>query len=363
MSTAEAAHDEATHEQGQQTTARSRVPPSSPGLSAGWLLRTAAFAAVLAGVTGLILGPGARGNAGEGVVVWTDRASAFTAYLLVSLLLGLFLWSAFELVRVHGMGLPVRAVLLGGSAAVVAISLLGLRDRLPADWGVVLSAAATVVAMAGAWRSARAPHTRALAGMLLLFAFAAIWRLAAFELAREAGERARVQLYELGRLCASAGVLLEALGQLVAVAWLWTRSRLWGQLGSFAALAGALVLAWGVSQGAHSGAPLWQAVVHTALSESPGLPTPEWKLFEFAVFLVPASLLLALVAALQPRQVPAVAATVALALVSRGAFDAPLRALCVVVAALWASLASADERAMWQTLLEDRKRRLAEEEA
>jgi hypothetical protein len=50
-----------------------------------------------------------------------------------------------------------------------------------------------------------------------------------------------------------------------------------------------------------------------------------------------------------------------LALVSRGAFDAPLRALCAVVAAQWAALASADERAMWRVLLGDRKRKVDEE--
>jgi hypothetical protein len=76
------------------------------------------------------------------------------------------------------------------------------------------------------------------------------------------------------------------------------------------------------------------------------------------VFLVPASLLLALVAAAQPNQVVALVATVALALVSRGSFDAPLRALCAAVASQWATLACSDERAMWRTLLDDRKRKL-----
>jgi hypothetical protein len=54
-------------------------------------------------------------------------------------------------------------------------------------------------------------------------------------------------------------------------------------------------------------------------------------------------------------------ATVSLALVSRGAFDAPLRALCAVAAAQWAALSSGDERAMWRALIDDRKRRLADE--
>jgi hypothetical protein len=59
--------------------------------------------------------------------------------------------------------------------------------------------------------------------------------------------------------------------------------------------------------------------------------------------------------------VPAITATLALALVSRGAFDVPLRALCAAAAAEWAVLACVDEKAMWRTLIEDRKGRLAED--
>jgi hypothetical protein len=98
-------------------------------------------------------------------------------------------------------------------------------------------------------------------------------------------------------------------------------------------------------------------VLHTALADAAGVPSP-FAFDALAVFLVPASLLLALVAASQPNQVVTVVATVALALVSRGSFDAPLRALCAVVAAQWTALTCVDERAMWRTLLEERKRKL-----
>ncbi len=101
-------------------------------------------------------------------------------------------------------------------------------------------------------------------------------------------------------------------------------------------------------------------MVHTALADAPGVPSP-YGLDALATFLVPASLLLAFAAAAQPNQVVAIAATMALALVSRGAFDAPLRALCGVVAAQWAALSCIDQRAMWRTLIDDRKKRLEEE--
>jgi hypothetical protein len=74
---------------------------------------------------------------------------------------------------------------------------------------------------------------------------------------------------------------------------------------------------------------------------------PPYGLDAVATFLVPASLLLALASVAQPKQVVVIVATMALALVSRGAFDAPLRALCAVAASQWAALAWADERGMW----------------
>jgi hypothetical protein len=45
-----------------------------------------------------------------------------------------------------------------------------------------------------------------------------------------------------------------------------------------------------------------------------------------------------------------VAGALALALVSRGSFDAPLRALASVAAAAWIALTMADDRAMWKGL-------------
>jgi hypothetical protein len=337
-----------------------RSPRTSPGLAAGWLLRTAGFASVAAGLAALVVAPGVRGNASESIVVVADRASAVLAYFLGALLLALVIWGALELVRVLGVSLPPRLALIGTGGLVVILAIISFKERLHFPVPVVLSIAASVAAIAGAWASARAPHTRAAAGVLISFAFAALARLAAWRLAMSASDQGSMQLYDVSRGLATAGVLFEGFGQLVAVAWLGTRSKLWGQLGAFVAVAGALVLTWGVAKGVHSGASLWQAMLHTALADAPGVPSP-FGLDKVAVFLVPSSLLLALVSVAQPRQVAAVVAVMALALVSRGAFDAPLRALCAVTAAVWSALACADERAMWRTLIEDRKRRLEED--
>ncbi len=59
------------------------VPPSSPGLAAGWLLRVTAFAAVAAGIMGVVVAPGVRGNAGQRVVDLVDRGSATFSYFLL----------------------------------------------------------------------------------------------------------------------------------------------------------------------------------------------------------------------------------------------------------------------------------------
>jgi hypothetical protein len=235
-----------------------------------------------------------------------------------------------------------------------------LRDRLPPPLAVLVAAAAAVASIAGGYVAARAAHTRALAGVLFALAFAGVARLGAWELATVAGDRASVALFGASRWLATAGVVLEASGQMIAVTWLGTRSRSVGQLGSIVALIVAFVVTWGVARGVHSEAAPWQAILHTALADAPGVPPP-FGLDAVATFLVPASLLLAFVSAAQPNQVVALVATVALALVSRGAFDAPLRALCAVTASQWAALACADERSMWRTLMDDRKRRLADE--
>jgi hypothetical protein len=363
MSTAEVTREMPPEDQG---TTHARPQPSSPTLGASWLLRVAGFTAVAAGATGVVLAPGLRGHASEGGVVWAERAAGTLAYFLFAVLLGLLVWGVVELVRSHGIGVFTRSALIGGGVVVgFATFLIGMFPSMVLGRGpalAILIAAATILtAIAAAQASARAPHTRALAGMLFALAFAAIARMAAWEIALAASERASVQLYNVSRGLATAGVMFEAFGQLVAVTWLGTRSKLAGQLGSSAALVGAFILTWGVAKGMHGDAALWQGVLHTALADAPGLPAP-FGLDAVATFLVPASLLLALVVVAQPQQVAVLVSTIALGLVSRGSFDAPLRALCLVVAAQWAVLACADERAMWRTLIDDRKRRLADDD-
>jgi hypothetical protein len=87
--------------------------------------------------------------------------------------------------------------------------------------------------------------------------------------------------------------------------------------------------------------------MHTALADTTAMAAPFGAV---AAFLVCGSILLALVSVVQPRQVAAVTCALAFALISRGAFDAPLRALAAVTASIWIVIAMADDRAMWKGL-------------
>ncbi|MGA3120251.1 MAG: hypothetical protein ABSF69_05720 [Polyangiaceae bacterium] len=361
MTTAEVTRDSPAGER-RALPQPARVPPRSPLLSSAWLLRSAAYAAVAAGIAGVIIAPGIAGNASEPVVVAIDRGSSILAYFLLGLLVTVTLRGSFDLVRASEVPILPRVALIGGSAAIVALSAPALHGRIPPQLAVLIASIAAVVCLAGAYCGARTPHTRAVAGVLCAFAFGAVARLGAWELAARAGETANISLFGTSRGLATASILFDAAGQLVAVTWLGTRGKWGGQLASSAALATALVITWGVASGVHSGASFWQAILHSALADAPGVPPP-LGLDALATFLVPASLLLALVAAAQTRQIVAIVSCMALALVCRGAFDAPLCALCAVAAALWTALASMDERAMWRTLIDDRSRRAAEEAA
>jgi hypothetical protein len=319
----------------------------------------ASWVAVGSALLGVIVAPGVRGNTGESVVIASDLASRAMGCFLMGALIALFLEATLELLRTSELPAVARVALIGGGGFVVVLSGSALGDRMPPAFSILTCGAAIVVALAGAYCGARAPHTRAIGGILLAFGFAAIARLAAWEFATKAGDTANIPLFATSRGFATAGVLFEAAGQLLAVLWLSSRGKWAGQLGLTLALVAAAGLTWAVARGMHSGASLWESVVHSALADAPGVPPP-FRFDAFATFLVASSLLLALVAAAQPNQIPAVVAAMTLGLLSRGAYDVPLRALCAVTSAQWVALACVDGRSMWRTLLADRARRAAE---
>jgi hypothetical protein len=251
-------------------------------------------------------------------------------------------------------------LVVGAAGLTMALAAPALREKLPASVAVVLAGAATVGAFAGGWQAVKKAHTRLVGVVLLTFGLAALLRIGAWELAASAAERISERLYDISRGIASAAVVVEGLGQLGAAAWLGTRGRM--SLAANAAVGAAFLVTWAAANGVRPEAARWQSVLHGSLADVAGRPPP-LGLSAVATFLAAASLFLALVAVAQRRQVVAVLAALALALLSRGTLDVPLRAMAIAAAAEWILIAMLDERAMWRAMKTDRDQRITEERA
>jgi hypothetical protein len=338
-----------------------RIPSRAPVLRASGFLRMTALASVLAAALGVVIAPGLRGVASDAMVEAVNRSAWTFAYFMCALVITAILLAIFDLARASRVHALSRAAAIGSAAGVMALSAPALVRPLPPSVSIALGVAACVASLAAAWESARAHHTRAVAIILAAFSMAALGRIVSWEMARVAGEQGRQGLYALSRAIATGSLLVEALGQMLAAAWIGTRSRFVGQSLASLAVAGAFLLTWNVARGA-SDLAAWQSALHVALGTAPGLPAP-FGMNALAVFLVVASILLGLVAAVQPRQNVAVVVALALGLLGRGAFDVPLRALSATAGALWILVAVTDDRAMWRSLIDTREKRLADGEA
>jgi hypothetical protein len=324
---------------------------SGPPVVVVWAtaLRVAALIGVVSSLLGVIVYPGLRGNASEHVVAtWEDLTHTF-AYTFWGLLLVLLGRSTLELARAsHGGGFTRVTAMLGGGV-VAAVVFRALAARLEPPLAMLVAVVTCITATVSATSALRQAHTRAVGGLLLVLATSALLRLVAWEVAAVAAERASPDLYEVGRAIATAAVVLEGIGQLLGATWLGTRSRLFGQLLASLAISAAFLITWGAARGAHESAPLWQRVLQSGLVDAVGSPPP-FHLGALATFLVPAGALLALVAAVQPRQMPAIVCAASLALLAHGSYDVPLRALAATCAAHWLLLATGDPRTMWAQL-------------
>jgi hypothetical protein len=123
-------------------------------------------------------------------------------------------------------------------------------------------------------------------------------------------------------------------------AWLASR-RGWG---ARLLVNGSIILAFALTwlAGRQSDTPtLVEQVLRVSIWSSQGMPPP-FGLGPIAVFLLPASVLLALATLVLRSRAPSVLAPLTLALVAHGSYDVPLQALTAVVAAGWALLAQTD---------------------
>jgi hypothetical protein len=318
-----------------------------------WLLRTTAVTAFLAAVAGVLVAPGLRGLARDQMVdAWT-RIGGTLAYFLTGLLVTLIVTAAYGLTTAARSTSVWKGLGAASAGLVVTLAAPAILNPLPQTVSVVLAFVTSFAVFAGALQGLRASHTRAVAAMMMSLAFAGLLRVIAWNLAHIAGEHGSTQMYGTARAVATVAVAFEGLGQMIAAAWLGTRSRFGGQVLSSIAVGVAWILTFWARQGAGVSANPWAAAAHVALATASGLPQPYlWG--GLVVFLLASSILLAGVAAVQGRQLAPVVAALSLSLIGRGAFDIPLHALAAAAAALWLTVAANDERLMWQSLLATR---------
>ncbi|HEY1958111.1 MAG TPA: hypothetical protein VGH28_20970 [Polyangiaceae bacterium] len=327
----------------------SRSPESyerlaSPSLRAAWLLRTSAIVGVVSSALGATIVPGLRGIASDATITRWEHLTAGVSYAMAFLLAGLLLTGAFDLSRTRKVGLVPRALLFFGAPGVLAMLVPAFAHSLTPAGSLILVVATLLVVIGGASAGLRTPHTRALALVQLVLGFAALARVISWFIATAFQDNLRA--WVIARTFATAGVIAEGVAQMVAVAWLSTRRRMASSLASAAALIVAFAIVWMAGR-ADASSPGWECVLRSGIMGQTGAQS---TLGALEAFFVTASVLLAFACALVPRQLTVVTCGIALALLGRGAFDVPLRALAATVAAIWTTLAAADDRAMWKAL-------------
>jgi hypothetical protein len=297
-------------------------------------------------VLGAVIVPGLRGIASDAVITKWEVVSAALAYAMGLLLAGSLLTGAFDLSRTRKVGLLPRAMLFFGAPGVLAMLVPAFARPLSAVGSLILIIATLLVVTGGAIAGLRASHTRALAIAQLVLAFAGLARLLGWVIGTVLADSVRA--YSIARTFSSTGIIAEGAAQMVVVAWMSTRKRMSSSAATALALVGAFMIVW-VAGRADVASPDWQILLRTGILGQT-TPVAHSVLSALEAFFITASVLLALVCTFMRGHVTVVLCALALALLGRGAFDVPLRALAASVAALWTTLAAIDDRAMWQSL-------------
>jgi hypothetical protein len=347
---------------GETTTAAERAASPARDASrisvawAGSALVLTAVVGALAKILGVVVAPGMRGVATQRTVEAVELLSATLGYTFAALLVALVCGGSFELARARKVGVIARGTVVAFAGLVVALASPAVVQRLHTLAGFSLAVVASILAIVASASTIRTAHTRIVGGVLGMFALAALLRPMSWQLTALASERASLGLYNAGKATATIAVVVQALAALLAAAWLGTRSRIRGRLLANGAIVVAFGLTYLAARDTGDTPSALEAVLRGSLSQAAPSMLP-YGLTSIAAFLVPATVLLALVAVVQRAHAPAVLAALALALLSQGAFDVPLHALAVTAAAQWGMLAMADDRTMWTALTAARERR------
>jgi hypothetical protein len=336
-----------------------REEPAAPSISisigwAGSALLLTAIVGAAAKVFGVLVAPGMRGIASQRAMEATEIIASTLGYTLAALLVALICGGSFELARARKIGVGSRGSVVAVSGLVVALASPAVVQRLHTAAALALAIVASIIAIIASAATIRVAHTRVVGAVLGMFALSGVLRPIAWEVTALAGERASMGLYDTGRGLATFAVVVQMLATLLAAAWLGTRSRWRGRVLANGAIVLAFVITYFAARVGSDTPSTLEAVLHGSLSQAAGVRLPYEGLTRIAEFLVPATILLSLVAVVQRAVPPAVLAALALGLLSQGAFDVPLHALAVTAAAQWAMLAMVDDRSMWTAMVSAR---------
>lgn len=323
---------------------------TAPIAWAGGALLLTGVVAVLAKAFGIVIAPGLRGVAEGKTIDLVDLGTATLAYAFAALLVALVCGASFELAKTKRVPLVVRGGVVAFSGLVVALASPAVITRLQPGAAFALAIVTSLIVLAAGAVTVRSTHTRAIGAVLVLLAVTGALRPLSWMLASMSGDHANMSMFNISVVVSCIAILLQALATLFAAIWLATRSLWAGRV----AANFAVIIAFGITYLALRETEGPTSAVDAVLRTSFGQVVQTNLPFGFSAisaFLVPASILLGLVALLQRAQTPAISTALALALVSGGSFDVPLQALAAVAAAQWAMLAMADPRGMWSELM------------
>jgi len=291
-----------------------------------------AILVVMAYALGSILLPGARGSMSEGFVsrleFWSSTLSVAAVLFLGVQTMG----AALRLSVAHQGAAVARTVAVSLAGGVLALTVTSAVIRLHPLFLMGLSVVACSVAFACVRTALLSPESRAVALVLAILSFASLLRTSGWQLMFLAGEKASLTLFSTSRIVLMASTAMEAIGQVVAVAWLGSRSVWRGRLFSNIAIVVAFTATFFAARTLHSPeSSAWSRALAYGVARVLSSTQP---LSPLSAFLGISAPLLAIVALAQPRSVRLPAVCLALLLCSRGAYDIPLAALASVVAAL-----------------------------
>lgn len=309
---------------------------SSLGWAGGALLITTVVA-IVAKIAGVVIAPGARGAVGEKAVNFFDMTSGACAYTLTALLVALVCGASFELARTKSVNVIARGGVVAVSGLIVALASPAVVDKLTEKPALALAVISSVVALVAGAIVVRTIQTRAVGAILGLLAMCALLRVGAWMTSAVAFERGSQNVLTVARVFSTVAIAIQAFTALLAAAWIGTRSKWRGRVLANVAIFVAFGVTYLAARTSESPSAI-ESILHTSLPAAAGSPPP-FLLASIAAFLVPASILLAGAALLQPNESPTVVASIGLALLSHGAFDVPLHALMVTASAQWAMLA------------------------